>query len=339
MSNGPYSVVVDSNIWVAERILQTTIGSAFLYALTGSAGKIVLPEIVEREVQLVLLTQSEKAVGDIARAAGLLRHVSGQSLQYSAPTEAAMEKGIAARWAQLEGLLERVEFTLDHAKAALERIYKSVAPCGPNNEQFRDCCIWEIVKAKAQTLPVHFVTGDSAFYESRDPRKGLAKILQEEAIAGRLNIRLHSTLGGFLDSIQAVGPKLDPHELSLAIIPAVAPIVAEKVSQGYAGEQFELTLKSGPVIKGYATPNASTIAVTFEVSYWLRRVSVGVDVVTQDGSNFSIEGTCSYDPNSKIVSDVSAKSWREYIHDEGGFNYGRFEGARGFEMDQQRRIT
>lgn len=30
----PYSVILDANIWVAERLLQTSIGSAVLYALT-----------------------------------------------------------------------------------------------------------------------------------------------------------------------------------------------------------------------------------------------------------------------------------------------------------------
>ena len=32
----PYYVLLDANVWVAERLLQSSIGSALLYALTGA---------------------------------------------------------------------------------------------------------------------------------------------------------------------------------------------------------------------------------------------------------------------------------------------------------------
>lgn len=341
MADNPYSVVIDSNIWVAERLLQTAIGNALLYSLTGSAGKIVLPEIVEREVTATLLTQGEKAVSEISRAVRLLRQLSGHSLKYTAPTEAAMTTGIAERWAQLDGLLERVPFTFDHATGALQRIYKAIAPCGPNNEQFRDCCIWEVAIAKAKIQPVHLVTGDLAFYEGRDPKKGLAKVLQEELMAGGLDVKLHSTLGSFLEAIQAIGPKLDPHQLSLAIIPAVRPIAAEKASKNHPGEAFELVLRSEPSIKSYATPSASTIAVTFEVRYWLRRTSIGEDKVSHEETAFNVEGTCSYEPSTKSVSDVRVEGWSEFLRSAGGMSRGTFNNPdvrRQYAPGQQRDI-
>jgi hypothetical protein len=39
----PYYVVLDANIWVAERLLHSSIGSAFLYAVTRAKSSILLP--------------------------------------------------------------------------------------------------------------------------------------------------------------------------------------------------------------------------------------------------------------------------------------------------------
>ena len=56
----PFCVLLDANVWVAERLLQTSIGSAFLYALTASKATIGLPEIVEEEVNGALSERAEK---------------------------------------------------------------------------------------------------------------------------------------------------------------------------------------------------------------------------------------------------------------------------------------
>ena len=71
----PYYVVVDSNIWVAERLLQSSIGSAFLYAVTGAKSSILLPEVVELEIARVLPDLAERAVGIIRRELSLLRQL------------------------------------------------------------------------------------------------------------------------------------------------------------------------------------------------------------------------------------------------------------------------
>jgi hypothetical protein len=216
MNSGSYCVILDSNIWVTERLLHTSIGSAFLYSLAGSDGTIVLPEIVETEVTSILLDQGEKAVAEIARAARLLRQMSGHTLNYTAPTIAAMKEGIANRWQQLTGRLQRTAFTFDHAKAALQRIYDAKPPCRQNNEQFRDCCIWEVAKLGARTKPVHLITADAAFFEARGTKREFSEILKREVQAEGLDLSVHATLGEFLNVMNAVSPKLDPNELQLA---------------------------------------------------------------------------------------------------------------------------
>src|SRR5215216_7503986 len=100
----PYYVVVDANIWVAERMLQSSIGSAFLYALTSAKSSILLPEVVELEIAQVLPNMAERAVGLIERELSLLQQLSGQNLTVSAPSGLAIEEGIMDRWKQLSGL-------------------------------------------------------------------------------------------------------------------------------------------------------------------------------------------------------------------------------------------
>jgi hypothetical protein len=80
----PYCVVLDANVWVAERLLQSTMGSAVLYALTATNGIIGLPEVVELEVNAVLQGLAEKATDNIAKATQLLQQLSGHKLYHRA---------------------------------------------------------------------------------------------------------------------------------------------------------------------------------------------------------------------------------------------------------------
>jgi hypothetical protein len=136
----PYYVLLDTNVWVAERLLQSSIGSAFLYALTRTKSSILLPEVVELEIARVLPDLAEQAVSRIRGELSLLRQLSGHDkLRVTAPSALAIREGIEERWGQLSGSLIRIPFTHDQAKSALQRVINKAPPSGQNNEQFRDC--------------------------------------------------------------------------------------------------------------------------------------------------------------------------------------------------------
>jgi hypothetical protein len=44
----------------------------------------------------------------------------------------------------LGGIMKRISLSPEHAKAALRRVVGKIPPSGVNNEQVRDCCIWEV---------------------------------------------------------------------------------------------------------------------------------------------------------------------------------------------------
>jgi hypothetical protein len=73
----PFHKILDANAWVSERLLQTTIGSALLYAVSTARAALVLPEVVQFEVNSVLSEHAQAAIEDIRKGIALLKHVSG----------------------------------------------------------------------------------------------------------------------------------------------------------------------------------------------------------------------------------------------------------------------
>jgi len=311
-ASAPYYVVLDSNVWVAERLLQTSMGSAFLYALAGSGALIGLPQVVEMEVNRVLADQGEKAVREMQKSAALLRQLSEQQLTYLAPTPLAISEGIAHRWDQLGGLLKRIPFTHEQAMAALERITATLPPCGENNEQFRDCCIWVSAVELSAECVVHLVTNDSAFYENRDRSRGLASPLREELARSGRDVRIYPNLTEFIEAMDKTVATLDNDAIGAAIVQALTPI-AHEIAAGSRGEQFVLGPASRLRIKGYATPKPSVVAVSFEVSFALKRTEIENGEERQIDAKLRIGGACSYDPNRHEVSEIEVNEWSKNL--------------------------
>lgn len=182
--DAPYCLVLDANAWIAERLLQSAVGNAVLYAVAANGAVIGLPEIVEMEVHRVLKSEAIKATAALRRHVDLLRQLSGhQGTFYPVPTEKAIHDGIARRWEELGGVLVRAPFTFEQARSALARILDHASPSGENNEQFRDCCIWASVLDFSVSRVVHFVTNDSAFYQPSD-RSNIAIALKRASLSG-----------------------------------------------------------------------------------------------------------------------------------------------------------
>ena len=322
----PFYVLLDANVWVAERLLQSSIGSALLYALTGANALLLLPEVVELEVNRVLPELAEKAVTVIRRETSLLRQLSGHTLMFTGPSVGAIADGIKDRWEKLDGLLERIPFTNDQARAALHRVIRKAPPSGENNEQFRDSCIWEAALSAASNRPVHLVTADSAFYESRNRSAGLAAILKQELAQAEKDIRLYSDLKDFLAAVPANTPSIDEEAIGRAILEAVTPraheIASDKGNFTLAMDEraFEVGGSLRPRIRGYATPKPSLIAISFEVAFDLKSVerSANAGGKTEAGpaAELTLRGVCSFDPNAKAISEVELREWSTALFSE-----------------------
>jgi hypothetical protein len=321
----PFRVLLDANIWVAERLLQSAIGSALLYALTGAKASILLPEVVELEVNRVLPGMAEKAVTIIGREASLLRQLSGQNLLFTGPSAAAIGDGIKDRWKKLDGLLIRAPFTHDQAKSALDRVIQKTPPSGENNEQFRDCCIWEAAMSAEADSTVHLITGDNAFYEGRKRDAGLASVLASEARRANKDIRIYPALKDFLSAMGESVPAIDEKSIADAILGATVSRANEIIAK--MKDHFELGSPRKPKISSYATPKPSLVAISFEITFDLKLGGEPQDA--EDEAELSLKGVCSYDPNNNQVSEIEVREWSTHLK-------GRGQGWRGtYSPDQE----
>lgn len=311
-----YCVLLDANVWIAERLLQSSIGSAVLYALAERESFIGLPEVVELEVNDVLRGLAEKAVTSIANASSLLGQLSGQRLLYTAPTAVAISEGIAERWRQLDGVLQRIPFTHDHARSALNRVISKTSPCGENNEQFRDCCIWEAALQLARERTVYLVSNDYAFYDGRTRTNGLAPALRAEVERLEAQIVLCPSLRDFLARAEQAVAALDEAAIEAAILAAVSTR-ARELLKDQSSEHFDLGELIRTRIDGYATPRPSLVAVSFTVTFCLIHIEAQGSREEREEVTMTVSGVCSYDPRTREVSDVEVREWDQSVRGTG----------------------
>jgi hypothetical protein len=322
----PYYVLPDANIWAAERLLQSSTGNAFLYAVTRSRSSILLPEVVELELTRVLVEMAERAVGRIRGDLALLRQLSGHRLSLTVPTPLAIEEGINERWKQLGGSVERTPFTHDQAKSGLQRVIQKIPPSGENNEQFRDCCIWHEAISKGKDRIVHLITGDRAFYENRNITAGLASRLRDELKSPKRNVEIHSSLADFLAKVEPAATAIDETAISDSITKAIAgeakEIAAESDLLGRPGTTFQVGKAHPPRISGYATPKPSLAAISFEASFDLEQTVVEHGSEAHHPGTMTLKGVCSYDPTTRQVSDIEIREWSKDLKSPSGGIWG-----------------
>jgi len=310
-------VILDSNVWISERLLLSAMGDAFLHAMSGMRGGVVLPEVVELEVAKVLEDAAENAVQEIEHSIKLLKQLSGhKSLNLIAPSPEAIRAGIAERWINLSGLIRRVPFTQAQATAALIRINAKLPPCGSNNEQFRDCCVWETALELLSEGEVHLVTADSAFYEGRDRSRQLATSLSKEVAQRDGKLKLHKSIAEFLAFAGDFVTSIDLGKLETSIAEALLPNAMKTAEQRFGG-MFKLGPPTKPKIKGYAMPRTSALAVSFSLTY---PVFVPESSLTEElGVPFTLQfdGTCTYDPKDNVALDISIDGWTKTNRDGG----------------------
>ena len=136
----PHCVIVDTNIWCSECLLKTTVGRNFVYVLQRQGGFIGLPEVVELELTENVVKVGRKAGSRWWTVSTLM------DLDTRAPTDEEMGQKVKERLTELDKLIHRVPFTLEHAKAALQMVNAKVAPNSDEDQQFKDSAIWQATK-------------------------------------------------------------------------------------------------------------------------------------------------------------------------------------------------
>ncbi len=307
----PICVVLDTNIWVYRTsLLRTPLGAAFINALIRLEGRLGLPEVVEEEIIKHTVRAGQKAAAQmIENARKIERLIGWAEPSWSAgPTVTQFESSARARLLELDALIERVPFNLEQARSALQRVMDETPPNGSGNQQYKDSVIWEAALDLSKEYSVHFVTQDKAFFENRDPRKGLASDLNKDCAPEDRSISVHYGMESYLESTRETVPPLDYGRLASEIDRAIRKDLARVASE----QDFELGELGDSAVSVFLTENANVLALSFELVHRASVVLPSGDIAAR----LVTKGECSYNLSQDSVFDIR-KSSVELLDQEG----------------------
>jgi hypothetical protein len=257
-----------------------------------------LPEIVEEELKRGISKEALSAADKAADAIGKLTKFTGRTIAFDPPSSDVIQTTINTNLRRLEPLLIRTEFTFEHARQALNRIYSKLAPCGQNNEQFRDACIWLDCVTYGKDHKVFFVSADTAFYDAKKYEKGLDKKLQEEINTAHADVRLFPSVGDLYNHLAPDVLVRDTREIAQKITQELRHVIDKSLSRhGFSDAEL-----SGQSISFKATQLATRRFGTFTLTFTL---STAIEDNERLEPTLTLEGTCSFDVPSGNVHDVS----------------------------------
>jgi hypothetical protein len=255
-------IVVDANIWIAERLFKSSVGVAFLYALKQTETVICLPDVIEAELIKGITAEGDKAVKAIQSGYLTVQTLIGSRPDYQLPTYQDFEIKAKERIAELGNLIQRTELSFDQYKAALSRVIKGIPP-SKTKEQFRDSLLWEVVRHLALSHAIAFVTRDSDFYQDGRIERGPAQELVQEIKDQQLVVRFYEGLDSYLSEMKEKIPPLDYDTIAREI----SSTIQQSMSQYGSERQLSLGSLNEYGIEAYLTENQDVLAVSFELSY------------------------------------------------------------------------
>jgi hypothetical protein len=281
----------------------------------------LLPEIVQRETTQVLLRLANEAADAMQKSANLISQLANQPQAIIVPNQKAIEQSLSERWSAISGIVETVPFTFQQAQSALTRILAKLPPCGPNNEQFRDSCIWEVALSKASNAPVYLISSDKAFYRGGAYSNGLAANLQDEMATGKYPIAIHPTIGDYLRAIGDGEAAFDEKKVAILIEGQLGPEADRIAKMDDRNGSFSVEFKT-ITLTGFSTPKPSAIAVSFEARYEVTATAEGAETTSDAKFFMRLSGNCSYDPSANQVSDITVLEWSKnmFVQEQGGMS-------------------
>lgn len=293
----PVSVVIDTNVWRSELLLRTSMGVAVLHAVHRTGSRICLPEVVERELRKHIVAAGVEAVGSTRRGLETIQRLTGSMPVVPLPSEDELGQKVDERLAELSSLIDRVPFDIDHARRALDRVDDQLPPNGPKNQQFKDSVIWEVVLDVAATRPVLLITSDKAFYDSRDPKRGLAPSLKREAEERSVVVDAFPDLTGAAERLRESVPPLDDLLLAEIIAGAIEPDVRRQAES----HGFDLVGPRDRALTAFVTEDHRILSVAFELSF---EVVDAEDGDPREG-HAEASGTCAYSTEDNSISETA----------------------------------
>lgn len=302
MANKPVCVLLDTNTWRRNLLLRTVMGSAFLYTLNTAQHKLGLPEVIEEEIYKQTELAASEAKDKITRYFRDIQAIVGSYSPYELPNQEKIKKSITERFNELEKLLVRVPFTLDHAKSALKRVNQGRSPSSTKRQQFKDCAIWEAALDLGKEYDIYLVSNDGDFYKDEN-RKELSPILDNEARESGVFIAVFTGIDACLESLEGNRPNIEAQQLALSIFEAMK----EELSRTVSKNNLRLTELFSQTIKAFITENHERLAVKYVIV--IGAVNTDTNELNEGApASVTVEGSCTYNIESQTVENNQLNS-------------------------------
>lgn len=255
-------VILDTNAWIhGTRLLRSPLGVAFLHAARDRKAILRLPEVVETELLVVLSRECQQHSSQITRAVSEIESFLGRRFPpLPLPSESDVASVLRERLVELAPMVERVPLSIDHARAALNRVVNRLAPAD-RTEEYRDAMIWEVVRETSAHGKTFFVTSDKAFYNERSFDKGPAAQLQ----ADRSRIYVSPDLQQYLSSVNPSGSKLSETAIVSLLDNATRNRLEYQVPE--SRQYLELTSLIRSDVSRFLTDTPDVVVCTFKLEY------------------------------------------------------------------------
>ena len=154
-------VILDSNIWISELGLNSSMGAAARYFFKERGATVVLPEVIKLETEKHLRTELTKYVSNLKKNHRQLLSVFGKLKELVVPDGEAIDAKVASIFGACQVELNEIPLTLESAKSSFLKTIDKVPP-SDKDQQFKDGVIWAECLRLLDTADVYLVTSDKA---------------------------------------------------------------------------------------------------------------------------------------------------------------------------------
>lgn len=198
-------IVLDTNVWLSELGLNSTLGAATRFFIKQKNAKIALPEVVRLETERNLRNRLRECIYNISDNHRQLLTVFGKLKEVVLPDEQAIENRVTELFSNVGIEIIEIPFSLESANASFIKTIDKVAP-SDKNQQFKDGVLWADCVEMLKQDDVYFITSDKAFYRDRDYKKGPASNLLEEIAQNTHTLKLIPSLSELLAELRTEVP-------------------------------------------------------------------------------------------------------------------------------------
>ncbi|WP_417385768.1 PIN domain-containing protein [Gimesia sp.] len=205
-------IVIDSNIWISELGLQSSLGSAVRFFIKNNNVEIRLPEVIKLEVESNLRRQLNELISDMNKKHRQLLTLFGSLKELVLPEPDKVEEKVASIFSDIGVEVIHVPFTLEHANVSFHKIIEKLPP-SDKSQQFKDGVIWSDCVSFLNDDDVILITSDKAFYKDRNYKNGIADNLLEEVNEKKHKLTLYEDLAMLLEEIKDNDTHLDREKI------------------------------------------------------------------------------------------------------------------------------